>query len=120
MKLTELSPMLWTANLKESIEFYLNVIGFDNYEMSEEWGWGSVEKDSIKIMFAVPHANQPFEKPGFTGSLYIKCDNVDQMWDRAKQHARICYPIENFEYGMREFAIYDNNGYLIQFGQELG
>jgi hypothetical protein len=33
--------------------------------------------------------------------------------------ARICYLIETFEYGTREFAIYDNNGYVLQFGQEL-
>ena len=26
--------------------------------------------------------------------------------------------IETFEWGMREFAIYDNNGYVLQFGQE--
>jgi len=32
---------------------------------------------------------------------------------------RICYPIETFEYGMREFAIYDNNGYLLQFGEAV-
>ena len=30
-----------------------------------------------------------------------------------------CYPIEDFHYGMREFAIFDNNGYLLQFGQPL-
>lgn len=29
------------------------------------------------------------------------------------------YPVEDFGYGMREFAIYDNNGYLLQFGQEI-
>ncbi|MFN5228579.1 MAG: hypothetical protein ACK5Q3_18600 [Planctomycetota bacterium] len=27
--------------------------------------------------------------------------------------------LEDFDYGMREFAIYDNNGYLLQFGQSL-
>ena len=26
---------------------------------------------------------------------------------------------EDFEHGMREFAIYDNNGYMLQFGQEI-
>jgi hypothetical protein len=36
-----------------------------------------------------------------------------------KDHARVCYPIEDFHYGMREFAIFDNNGYLLQFGQPL-
>jgi len=39
---------------------------------------------------------------------------------RLKDKVRVCYPLENFEYGMREFAIYDNNGYLLQFGQETG
>ena len=27
--------------------------------------------------------------------------------------------IENFDWNMREFAIYDNNSYMIQFGQDL-
>lgn len=26
---------------------------------------------------------------------------------------------KNDDWGMREFAIYDNNGYLLQFGQEV-
>jgi hypothetical protein len=29
------------------------------------------------------------------------------------------YPIENFAYQMREFAIRDVNGYIIQFGREI-
>jgi hypothetical protein len=37
----------------------------------------------------------------------------------AKDSARIIYPIENFFYGIREFAIEDNNGYCLQFGQEI-
>ena len=45
--------------------------------------------------------------------------NVDLFWERIKDNVKICYPIENFEYGMREFGIYDNNGYLLQFGEEI-
>ncbi len=26
---------------------------------------------------------------------------------------------KNFSYGMREIGVYDNNGYLLQFGQEI-
>ena len=38
----------------------------------------------------------------------------------ALDRVRICYPIETFDYGMREFAIYDdNNGYVLQFGRPL-
>lgn len=44
---------------------------------------------------------------------------MTSMWWKLKDKARVCYGIEIFEYGMREFAIYDNNGYLLQFGQEF-
>lgn len=70
-------------------------------------------------MFAFPNEHEPFEKPIFTGSLYVNVDDVDTLWEKLKDKTKICYPVENFEYGMREFAIYDNNGYLIQFGQEI-
>ncbi|MGQ0540780.1 MAG: hypothetical protein ACT4O9_02875 [Blastocatellia bacterium] len=36
-----------------------------------------------------------------------------------KDKALVCYDIEDFPYGMREFAVYDNNGYILQFVQEI-
>jgi hypothetical protein len=57
-----------------------------------DWGWASLRKDDVAIMIATLNAHMPYEKIGFTGS---------------------------FDYGMREFAIYDNNGYLLQFGTEI-
>ncbi len=54
--------------------------------------------------------------PAFTGSLYIEVADVDALWDTVPDHARIWYTSETFDYGMREFAVYDNNGYLLQFG----
>ena len=41
------------------------------------------------------------------------------LWASLKDIARVVYPLEDFDYGMREFAINDNNGYLLQFGQPL-
>ena len=119
MSLQELTPMLYTEHLKESVEFYTKVLGFQCDGMSEEAGWASVKRDSVTIMFALPNAHIPFGKPAFTGSLYLNSDNVDAWWQLLKDKVKVCYPIEDFEYGMREFAIYDNNGYLLQFGQEL-
>lgn len=70
-------------------------------------------------MLAIPNAHLPFIKPVFTGSLYIITDNVDEAWTLLKDRAAVVYSIENFYWQMREFAIYDNNGYIIQFGQHL-
>jgi hypothetical protein len=37
-----------------------------------------------------------------------------------KDQCKVEYPLEDFEYGVREFAIRDNSGYLLQFGKEIG
>ena len=119
MKLTEIRPMLWTKDLKGSVSFYTSILGFTCNALNTAWGWASLSLDTVSIMFAVPNAHEPFDKPMLTGSLYINTDDVDALWQQLKDRTRICYPIEDFEYGMREFAIYDNNGYLLQFGQPI-
>lgn len=119
MKLLELRPMLWTENLRETIDFYTGVLDFTCGEVNEDWGWATLWKDDIAIMLARPNAHTPFEKPVFTGSFYFNVEDVDALWEQLKDKARISYGIDNFEYGMREFAIYDNNGYLLQFGTEI-
>ncbi len=115
----KLTPMLYTEDLRGTIEFYSTLLGFECTACNEEWGWAQVRRDEVEVMFALPNAHLPFEKPAFTGALYFKIDEVEALWQSLQDQARVCYPLEDFEYGMREFAVYDNNGYLLQFGQEL-
>lgn len=119
IKFQPIRPMLWTNELKETIAFYVNVLGFKCGEYNEDWGWAALHKDDCEIMLAKPNEHIPFEKPMFTGSFYFNVDAVDELWNAIKDKCKICYEIENFEWGMREFAVYDNNGYLLQFGQEI-
>ncbi len=119
MKIQKLIPTLYTTELKSSVDFYTKNLGFKCDAFAEEWGWAHLWRDEAEIMFALPNAHEPFDKPTFTGSIYLKTDDVDKIWLKLKDAAKICYPIENFDYGMREFAVYDNNGYMIQFGQEI-
>ena len=119
MKLQALTPMLRTWDLPGSIAFYTEILGFACERASEEWGWASLRRDDAAIMLARPDVHAGATAPAFTGSLYLKTDDVDSLWARLKDRVRISYPIETFDYGMREFAIYDNNGYVLQFGQPL-
>ena len=116
MKLHALTPMLNTWDLRASIAFYTDILGFECEKLSEG-GWASLKRDGVAIMFASPNQHMGYTAPALTGSLYFKTTDVDGLWQRLKDKTRVCYPIENFEYGMREFAIFDNNGYLLQFGQ---
>ena len=118
MTLKALTPMLRTPDLPATIAFYTEVLGFTCENVSEEWGWAALQCDGLAIMLSGLNRHEGDTGTGFTGSLYLRTDDVDGLWGRLKDRARVCYPIEEFAYGMREFAIYDNNGYLLQFGQE--
>ncbi len=119
MNLQELVPTLWVDDVRATIDYYVSVLGFREEDYVEEWGWGAVEKDKVRIMLAKPNEHIPYNGPQFTGSLYLRTPDVDTWWNELKDKASVYYDIENFEYGMREFAIKDFNGYILQFGQDI-
>ena len=111
--------MLRTKDLKGTIDFYKKGLGFTCDALSEEDGWALLSRDAVELMIATPNVHIPFDAPVFTGSFYFNVDDVDALWAVLKDRVKIAYPMENFEYGMREFAIYDNNRYMLQFGSPL-
>jgi len=117
MELTSIKPILYTRQVQETADFYVDRLGFTCNGNTDDWSWASLSRGSVEVMLSYPNAHIPFEKPLFTGSLYITTDDADAIWDELKEKAEVCYGLETFDYGMREFAIYDNNGYLLQFGQ---
>jgi len=117
MKLRDIAPILTSEKIDETIEFYTKVLGFECDAHDNEYGWASVSRDNVTIMFGVPNAHIPFDKPQFTGSLYMYTDDVDSEWENINKNVSVCYPLETFDYGMREFGFYDNNGYLLKYGQ---
>ena len=122
MRLINLRPMLETEDLKQTIKFYTELLGFKCQGLfpdAENPCWASLQRDEVEIMFTTRNAHSRLEKPTMTGSLYLNPDKVDEAWEQLKDKVTVEYPIENFDYGMREFAIRDCNGYLIQFGQEI-
>lgn len=119
MKLSRLTPMIWTGQFNETVDFYKEILGFNCASIDTDLGWAAMQKDDVEIMISKPNEHTPFEKPFFTGTFYFVTDDAEAMWQQLKEKTKIVYPLEDFEWGMREFAIYDNNGYMLQFGQDI-
>lgn len=103
MRLTALRPLIWTEDLQGTIELYSGVLGFKLFEANDEWGWASLGIDDVHIMLARPNEHTPYEKITFTGSFYFTTDDVEAMRAKVDGKARLCYDIETFDWGMREF-----------------
>ena len=118
MAFKSLRPIIWTKDLQKTTKFYKK-LGFKIADQNEDWIWACLQKDDVEIMLAYPNEGADFERANFTGSFYFVVDNVDELWNQVKNDCEVVYEIESFEWDMREFSIYDNNGYTLQFGQEI-
>ena len=119
MKIKHMRPMLWTNDFDGTIDFYTERLAFTLLARMDEYPWASLKLDNSGVMISGPNAHTPHKEIGFTGSFYFNTDDVEACWAELKDKARVCYDIETFPWGMREFAVYDNNGYILQFGQEV-
>ena len=117
MKVKHLAPTLGTLNLKRTIKFYQENLGFECVGTYPDAGnpcWASLMNGDVEIMFTTN-----FKKISLTGSIYLFVEDVQQIWGQLQNKVEIVYPLEDFNYGMREFGIKDCNGYILNIGQNI-
>jgi len=123
MRLEKLSPMLFTRDVRGTIEFYTERLGFTldavlpagTAEPPGRPTWCSLSHGDVHVMFMAAEPDAP--PPSLTGQLYVYTDDVQAVLERVAGHARVLWGPEVYDYGMRELAIADNNGYTLQFGE---
>jgi hypothetical protein len=118
-RLSKLTPMLQTTDIKKTIEFYTRTLDFTVGSVwpDEKPVWCILERDSARVMFMT---NDHLGEPSMTGTLYIETDDVLEMHRRVSGQVEVLWGPELYDYGMHEFAIKDCNGYMISFGQWVG
>ena len=122
MQFTTLQPLLETRGIKDTITFYTTILGFmleGSFEEAGETVWCHLQRDGVGIMFSRPNSVMAYPAVMCSGSFYITVQNVDEVWTQLEGKCEVVYAPENFIYGMREFAIKDNNGYVLNFAQDI-
>jgi uncharacterized glyoxalase superfamily protein PhnB len=117
MTLKSLVPILTTDDMERSVRFYVDVLGF-TCDMQTP-SFSNLHRDAVRIMLAAPNAHVEWTGPGFTGQLYFgleTADDVDALWAKVKDNAKVIYPPQDFDYGAHELGIRDDNGYALAFG----
>jgi catechol 2,3-dioxygenase-like lactoylglutathione lyase family enzyme len=137
---TPLTPELYCTDIKVSLPFYADILGFSIQYQRPEDGFAMLERQGSRIMLdeirQVPVTGTDrtwisgtLEKPFGRGiNLQIRTDKIDALYDRVqKANANIFLPIEekwyradDMELGNRQFIVQDPDGYLLRFFQDLG
>lgn len=127
--LKSITANLMVENVEKTIKFYEEVLGFSVIESvpSEEGTlqFSIVYKDEAIIMFQekenfikeYPILDTESVKPSI--SLFITVDNLDEIYSDISSKTELLIDKHKTPYGMHEFAIADNNGYVITIAEKV-
>ena len=113
--------MLNVADLRDAIRWYEG-IGFDVADLQPKDdpdhppNWALLTCGQAKLMLNTGGDNRR-PKKGF--SLFFPTDQVDALYARIKDRVDVQYEPKDQFYGMRDFWIFDLNGFILGFGQPL-
>jgi len=122
-----LSPLLAVRNMKETIEFYKNTLGFEIgmvFPDAEKPEYADLSKDGMVLMF-IPAKNAGIgseEKLGVGVNMYMEIDgDIDEYYTELKNKGvNIVADIRDEPFGIRDFTIADIDGYQLTFNKRLG
>lgn len=122
-RVSSLTPMLVARDLGATLAFYRDLLGFTvrgTWPAEGEPTWCHVVHGGAELMFVTSEeAGFWSQPPKVSGVLYLHVDDLDALHTRLRDQAKILWGPEPTDYGMREFAIEDVNGYVLSFGEPL-
>lgn len=117
--LRQLRPVLWVADVQAAIAGYMNTLDLTQTAYREDLQRDEVEQDGVAVMLSQPNEHETYNGPQLRGSLYIFTNDVEALCRVLKDTPHVYYRLETFAYGMKEFAVKDGNGYILQCGQAV-
>lgn len=108
--------MLAVADMRETISFYRNVLGFTPTLESEAYSIMERDGQTIHFMKAAPGV---LDHVRGHAEIYIQVQGIHALWEHVKSFKDSHRTRELFdrEYGMTEFHIEDPNRCLVFVGQ---
>jgi len=121
-----LSPNFFVKDINATISFY-KLLGFTTIATVPETGdnlvWAMMMKGNVTVMFQT-FESLADELPNISrtdgGSLllYIKLSGIRAFFEEVKDKVTILKGLEKTFYGATEFAILDNNNYVLTFAED--
>lgn len=119
-KLITIAPQFLVLDLQAACTFYVEKLGFRVAFLYGDF-YAGVERDGIMIhlkLSDVPDPGRQARQRDGHLDAYIRVDNVAALYAEYQSRGVLfAQPLETMPWGMREFVVWDNSGYILHFGQ---
>ena len=124
--LSGITANLMVASVDDTVAFYRDVLGFEpvlTVPPASPFVWAKVQRDGAALMFQ-ERKNLIGEYPVLADrapagalTLFVQTSGLDGLFSSIEGKAKVVKaPMTTF-YGMKEFAIEDNNGFILTFAE---
>ena len=119
-RITDVRCVLAVRNLKRSVKFYRQKLGFAVDFEAE--GWAFLRRGRFRLMLGhCPHEVPAAKLRDHSWFAYVDVENVDGLYrEFGRRRVKIVQELVDKPWGMREFGIVTPDGHRIVFGQNLG
>ena len=121
-----ISPTLAVRNMKETIEFYRDSLGFKMgmaFPDANNPEYTDLSRDGMVLMFitAASEGIGDNEKLGTGVNFYMEIDgDIDEYYNELKaKGVKIAVDIKDEMFGIRDFTVEDINGYRLTFNRPV-
>jgi len=106
-------------DIRATLDFYIRVLGFtiDTLWPADNPTLCILDRDGVHLSFAVDTNGWYADKPSLTGQLWIDVEDVMALHAMVAGSVAMEWGPAVYQYGRREFAIMDPNGYLLAFSE---
>lgn len=106
-------PRLPVTDLDRTIDFYTAVLGFDLHVLwpDDDPVFCMLGRGGVGLAFDV--ADAPRHDTADLSGFYLRVDDALAVHDRVRDRVAVEWGPEVYDYGCREFAFRDPDGYLV-------
>src|SRR6266542_1897985 len=120
-RIVDSRSVLAVRNLKESTQFYMDVLGFRRDFGDGSDGWSFLSRDNFKVRLGECPDEKPASELGdHSYFVYLTVEGLDQLHkELSARGAEVISGPENEPWGLREFSIRTPDGHRIRFGEPI-
>jgi len=117
--LNSVQPKLPMRNKPATLKFYIEMLCFKIWGVTEYDDYLMLQKDKVEIHFFKFEALNPLENYGM---IYIRTDNIKKLYQQlldANVPIHPNGPLETKPWGQKEFSLLDPDHNLLTFGEHI-
>lgn len=137
MKLNKLTPNFAVQDIRKTVSYYQNLLGFkllmavpedkssidSELDENKTYIYAMMGRDEVDAQFqrldSIGEDIPPLKdvKQGASVSFYMGVEDIDEFYQEIKSKVDVVVDLKTTWYGMQEFYIRDCNGYILAFAE---